>query len=150
MTNQEKAAYLSKYRKAVNDIKIASEELQTWREIATRISPQYSGMPHGSDGSDKLQTAVLEIAELSESIEQHIREAKKLRAQVQQVIDGVEDNTLHTLLTYRYIQGKKWEEIALLMCYDYRYVKKLHKKALFAIQVKEDMERHPKSVITLQ
>lgn len=89
MTNQEKAAYLNEYRKAVNDIKIASEELQSWREIATRISPQYSGMPHGSDGSDKLQTAVLEIAELSESIEQHIREAKKLRAQVQQVIDGV-------------------------------------------------------------
>lgn len=150
MTNQEKAAYLNKYRKAVNDIKIASEELQTWREIATRISPQYSGMPHGSDGSDKLQTVVLEIAELSESIEQHIREAKKLRAQVQQVINGVEDNTLHTLLTYRYIHGKKFEEIALLMRYDYRYIRKLHKKALFTAQIKEDLERPLESVITLQ
>lgn len=150
MTNQEKAAYLNKYRKAVNDIKIASEELQTWREIATRISPQYSGMPHGSDGSDKLQTAVLEIAELSEAIEQHIREAKKLRSQVQQVIDGVEDNTLHTLLTYRYIHGKKFEEIALLMRYDYRYIRKLHKKALFTVQIKEDLERPLESVITLQ
>lgn len=150
MTNQEKAAYLNKYRKAVNDIKIASEELQTWREIATRISPQYSGMPHGSDGSDKLQTAVLEITELSESIEHHIREAKKLRAQVQQIIDGVEDNTLHTLLTYRYIHGKKFEEIALLMRYDYRYIRKLHKKALFTVQIKEDLERPLESVITLQ
>lgn len=147
MTNQEKAAYLNKYRKVVNDIKIASEELQTWREIATRISPQYSGMPHGSDGSDKLQTAVLEIAELSESIEQHIREAKKLRAQVQQVIDGVEDNTLHTLLTYRYIHGKNLKEISILMCYDYRYIRKLNKKAHFAVQIKEDLERPLKDVV---
>lgn len=147
MTNQEKAAYLNKYRKAVNDIKIASEELQTWREIATRISPQYSGMPHGSDGSDKLQTAVLEIAELSEAIEQHIREAKKLRAQVQQVIDGVEDNTFHTLLTYRYIHGKNLKEISILMCYDYRYIRKLNKKAHFAVQIKEDLERPLKDVV---
>ena len=149
MTNQEKTAYLNKYRKAVSDIKIASEELQSWREIATRISPQYSGMPRGTNDSDKLQTAVLEIAELSESIEQHIREAKKLRVQVQQVIDEVEDNTLHTLLTYRYIHGKKFEEIALMMRYDYRYIRKLHKKALFTIQIKEDLERPLESVISL-
>ena len=149
MNNQEKTAYLNKYRKAVSDIKIASEELQSWREIATRISPQYSGMPRGTNDSDKLQTAVLEIAELSESIEQHIREAKKLRVQVQQVIDEVEDNTLHTLLTYRYIHGKKFEEIALMMRYDYRYIRKLHKKALFTIQIKEDLERPLESVITL-
>ena len=149
MNNQEKTAYLNKYRKAVSDIKIASEELQSWREIATRISPQYSGMPRGTNDSDKLQTAVLEIAELSESIEQHIREAKKLRVQVQQVIDEVEDNTLHTLLTYLYIHGKKFEEIALMMRYDYRYIRKLHKKALFTIQIKEDLERPLESVITL-
>ena len=147
MTNQEKAAYLNKYRKAVNDIKIASEELQTWREIATRISPQYSGMPHGSDGSDKLQTAVLEIAELSEAIEQRVKEAKKLQAQVQQVIDGVEDNTLHTLLTYQYIHGKNLKEISILMCYDYRYIRKLNKKAHFAVQIKEDLERPLEDVV---
>lgn len=137
MTNQEKAAYLNKYRKEVNDIKIASEELQTWREIATRISPQYSGMPHGSDGSDKLQRAVLEIAELSAVIEQHIREAKKLRAQVKQAIDTVENDTLHTVLIYRYILDKKMRDISDLMRYDQRYLMKLHDKALDQVKIGE-------------
>lgn len=147
MTNQEKAAYLNKYRKAVNDIKIAFEELQTWREIATRISPQYNGMPHSSDGSDKLQNAVMEIAELSEAIEQRVKEAKELREQLQRIIDEVKDNTLQTLLTYQYINGKNLKEISILMCYDYRYIRKLHKKALFAVQIKEDLERPLESVI---
>lgn len=146
MTNQDKIAYLSKYRAAVNEIKVESEELQSWQEIATRISPQYNGMPHGGSGSDKLQTAVLEIAELTDRIEQRISEAKGLRGKVQQVIDGVEDNTLHTLLTYRYIQGKKWEDIAALMEFNSRWVHRLHKKALAKIS-EQAIEGHPKSVI---
>lgn len=146
MENKEKCRYLNQYRIMHIEIDQITKELQRWQDLATRISPSYSDMPHGG-GNDKVQTAVLEIAELSEAIEQRVKEAKKLRAQVQQVIDGVEDNTLHTLLTYQYIHGKNLKEISILMCYDYRYIRKLNKKAHFAVQIKEDLERPLKDVV---
>lgn len=130
MSNQQKITYLKKYREAMEEINIAVGELEQWQEIATRISPQYSGMPHGSDGTDKLQTAALEIAELKDRIQQNIHQAQLVREQVRKLIDSVPEHNLRSLLLLRYIEGKKWEEIAVEMRYDYRWVLRLHSKAL--------------------
>ena len=65
------------------------------------------------------------------------------------IIQAVEDSTLRTLLEYRYINGKKWEEIALMMGYDYRYILKIHGKALSMLpsdlskKTLKDTRRHP-------
>lgn len=149
MNNQEKKEYLLGYQRLNQRINRLLLEQQQWRELATRVSPNLSGMPRGGGGGGT-QGAISKIVDLETEINAEIDKLVEKRKEIEGIIRAVEDSTLQTLLEYRYINGKKWEEIALLMCYDYRYVKKLHKKALFAIQVKEDMERHPKSVITLQ
>ena len=70
------------------------------------------------------------------------------------IIRMVEDSTLRTLLEYRYINGKKWEEIALMMGYDYRYILKIHGKALSALpsdlgkkKTLKDTTRHLDSMV---
>lgn len=65
MENKEKCRYLNQYRIMHIEIDQITKELQRWQDLATRISPSYSDMPHGG-GSDRVQTAAVEVAELTE------------------------------------------------------------------------------------
>lgn len=129
MTNQEKAACLKQYRSLSMEIDQITDELQRWQDLATRISPSYSDMPHGG-GNDKIQTAAVEVAELTEQLNDKIHQAVKMQQEMKDLIGTIDDATLRRLMIYRYIHGKKWEEIAVLMDYDYRWILRLHGKAL--------------------
>lgn len=129
MTNQEKVNYLKRYRVLSLEIDQITDELQRWQDIATRISPSYSDMPHGG-GNDKVQTAAVEVAELTEQLNDKIHQAVKMQQEMKELIGTIDDATLRRLMIYRYIHGKKWEEIAVLMDYDYRWILRLHGKAL--------------------
>ena len=52
-------------------------------------------------------------------------------------IDRVPDARLRDILSMRYLQGEKMETIALALCYEARYVARLHKKALAAFAAVE-------------
>lgn len=147
MENREKINYLKQYRSLSMEIDRISEELQRWQDLATRISPSYSDMPHGG-ANDKVQTAAVEVAELTDQLNEKIHQAVKMQREIKELIGTIDDATLRRLMTYRYIHGKKWEEIAVLMDYDYRYVLKLHGKSLCQISEK-DMERHYNPMISL-
>lgn len=132
MNNQEKINYLKQYRSLNMEIDRISEELHRWQDLATRISPSYSDMPHGG-GGDKVQTAAVEIAELTDRLNEKIHRAVKMQQEIKELIGTIDDATLRRLMTYRYILGKKWEEIAMLMNYDYRWILRLHGKALYKL-----------------
>ena len=130
MTNQEKVNYLKRYRVLSLEIDQITDELQRWQDLATRISPSYSDMPHGG-GNDKVQTAAVEVAELTEQLNDKIHQAVKMQQEMKDLIGTIDDATLRRLMIYRYIHGKKWEEIAVLMDYDYRWILRLHGHYLF-------------------
>lgn len=54
----------------------------------------------------------------------------------------LEDGRFRAVLTERYLNNKRWEQIAVDMNYTYRNVIKIHGKALqqFEIQFKEFLE----------
>ncbi len=146
MTNQEKSAYLKKYLTFGRTIDQLEDELLGWKDRATRISPEYSGMPHGSNGEDKLQTAVAEMDRIVGELKDQISKAIEIRRAVMKVLSTIENDTLRQIMIYKYVQGKKWEEIAVLMNYEYHYILRLHGKALNAIK-KEDIERYIEPVL---
>lgn len=133
MTNQEKVNYLKRYRVLSLEIDQITDELQRWQDLATRISPSYSDMPHGG-GNDKVQIAAVEVAELTEQLNDKIHQAVKMQQEMKDLIGTIDDATLRRLMIYRYIHGKKWEEIAVLMDYDYRWILRLHGKALCKLE----------------
>lgn len=144
MTNQEKKEYLLGYQNLNRRINRLILEQQQWRELATRVSPNLSGMPKGG-GAGGTQGAIVKIADLETEINAEIDKLVDKREEIECVIRAVEDSTLRTLLEYRYINGKKWEEIALMMGYDYRYILKIHGKALSLLPSdlgKKDTKRH--------
>lgn len=147
MENKEKCRYLNQYRIMHIEIDQITKELQRWQDLATRISPSYSDMPHGG-GSDRVQTAAVEVAELTDKLNQKLHQAIMVQENIKKLLESLDDIKLRQLMSYRYINGMRWEEIAVLMDYDYRYVLKLHGKSLCQISEK-DMERHYNPVISL-
>ena len=149
MTNQEKKEYLLGYQRLNQRINRLLLEQQQWRELATRVSPNLSGMPRGGGGGGT-QGAISKIIDLETEINTEIDKLVDKRKEIEGIIRAVEDNILRTLLEYRYINGKKWEEIALMMGYDYRYILKIHGKALSLLpsdlgkkKTLKDTRRHP-------
>ena len=118
MNNQEKKEYLLGYQRLNQRINRLLLEQQQWRELATRVSPNLSGMPRGGGGGGT-QGAISKIVDLETEINAEIDKLVEKRKEIEGIIRAVEDSTLQTLLEYRYINGKKWEEIALMMGYDY-------------------------------
>lgn len=141
MTNQEKKEYLLGYQHLNQRINRLLLEHQQWRELATRVSLNLSGMPRGGGGGGT-QGAISKIVDLETEINAEIDKLVEKRKEIESVIRAVEDGTLRALLEYRYINGKKWEEIALMLGYDYRYTLKIHGKALSLLPSDLGKKRH--------
>lgn len=141
MTSQEKKKYLLGYQRINQRVNCLLLEQQRWRELATRVSPNLSEMPRGGGGGGT-QGAISKIVDLETEINAEIDKLVEKRKEIEGIIRAVEDNILRTLLEYRYINGKKWEEIALMMGYDYRYILKIHGKALSLLPSDLGKKRH--------
>ena len=147
MDNKEKCRYLNQYRIMHIEIDQITKELQRWQDLATRISPSYSDMPHGG-GSDKVQTAAVEVAELTDKLNQKLHQAIMVQENIKKLLESLDDIKLRQLMSYRYINGMRWEKIAVRMDFNYRWVLRLHRKALNQIS-EQAIESHIKTVIQL-
>ena len=135
MTKEELQNYkdLVRERRQVED---KMEEVET--KLYAARTQQLTGMPSAppKPGSTR-EAAVVE----------HIEELKALRVHYHQLLDRLTAEQLkiekaiehlqpkaRTLLRYRYIECKKWEEICVHMNYSWRQVHRLHAAALIEIQ----------------
>lgn len=127
--------YLQQYRDAVRRAAAAQDHLDELRSMATRITPNYGGEGGGTHQTgDKLGAAVARILDAESRVSDELEMLEATEREVVKTINGVQDGTLNTLLYERYINGKTWEQIAVLMNYTYRRVTQLHGKALNAVK----------------
>jgi DNA-directed RNA polymerase specialized sigma subunit len=135
MTNQEKKAYLQKYRAADDEINDLLREKERIMSRLTRMTSCLSGMPHGGGSSDKMTDGVAKVIELDAEIDSKVDALCDLRREVCANIGTVGDATLRRVLMLRYISGKTWEQIAVNMSYSYMQICRLHGKALSEINM---------------
>ena len=103
------------------------EEL--WTQLTSSTSNN-DGMPKGSvqDRQTKLHAIMSDKLKVKREKK---KEAEDLMAEILEVIDQVTEPTYRQLLFERYIQDKKWEDIATDLLYVEEYVRgELHGKAL--------------------
>lgn len=75
-----------------------------------------------------------EIIEIDNYIRQRIAKLISIRLETISVIDQLEDWRQRDILTYRYINGYKWDQIADAVYLDVRQVYRIHGNALQAIK----------------
>lgn len=136
MENEKKKAFLCSYLTARNDVVRLEQqlsELQLQKIPLHNIISGASGSKQSKSGSDYM----VKIEEL----EQEIIAARYRRICVFQAVrncvEQMEEEREKTLLTYRYLQGIKWEEIAVRMAFSLQHVHRIHAKAIAMLPVVE-------------
>lgn len=138
MTNQEKKAYLQKYRAADDEINDLLREKERIMSRLTRMTNSISGMPHGGGDSDKMTDGIAKVIELDAEIDRKVDALCDFRSEVCTNIETVGDANLRRVLMLRYISGKTWEQIAVEMERTYQWVCILHGRALNKFSVALD------------
>lgn len=127
--------YLSRYRTLNNEINAKLEQKRQLYELATSAAPSTT---RGSGGniSDKVGRTVAKLLDLEREINADIDRLVDLRREIEEVIAGVPDERLRTLLELRYINGLTFEGIGERLGLSTVQIWRLHKTALEAVQEK--------------
>lgn len=108
-------------------------QLQNMRDNANKITPTYSLAPGGVSGGQRIENAVIKIADLENSIREDVEKLVAAIAEVWQLIACIEAPLLRAVMYKRYLCYQKWEQIAADLGYGLRGILKLHGKALNVI-----------------
>ena len=127
--NEEKKKYLNGYIYSQRKIKLLAEQIEELRSNKMFPSVNNDGMPRAS-GINDLSGYAGKLDELIRQLEAEqdlaIQKRKEIRCQIQ----SMDDETEKEILERRYLLGETWERIAVDMNYNYRWVLRLHGRAL--------------------
>lgn len=116
-----------------NRIKLDTEEYRTIREMAQGLSAvRYdSNTTQSNTPSDaSFVKALNQLWELEQKLNEELCMLSALRVQIRDVIDTVKNPNERLVLSYRYMQEMKWEQIAQEMSADAKTIRRWHGDAL--------------------
>ena len=132
MTKKE---FLNQYLNAEKEIGIKLDQKARLRELSTKITQTLTPDKVKSNSENRLESSVSKIVDIEREIGASIDQLERTRLQVESVINSVPNVNQRNVLRLRYISGMKWEQIAVKLNYDYRWVLRLHGKALNKIAI---------------
>lgn len=135
MTKQEKIKWLSQYRDVVKETMRLVREKEEWRSLAEKMTPSYSFEPKTQSVASKVETGAENIVEIDKQLQDQIAKRVRLRLEIAKVIYDLGSEKHRYLLSSRYIDGKKWEQIALDMNYSVMQIWRMHGEALNLINM---------------
>lgn len=109
------------------------EEIDRLRSRLTKATAQLSDLPRGGSGGDWTD-ADIRVMEMERQIHAEILELCRVKREVFEAIDTVEDERYRTLLELRYRNYMTFEQVAVEMHYSWRQVMRLHAEALDVIE----------------
>lgn len=123
--------WLSRARKCDEEIETLRKAVEKERDRALSITATLGGdVVSGSSDPHKLDS----YAALVTDLEARMEELYKIKQEVKETVDRVQDETLRQVLLLRYVSVTSWEEIAVTMHFSYRHVCRLHGEALAAVK----------------
>jgi hypothetical protein len=128
------------------DLKKCEEnKIVSLRALATKATSTLSDTPpSGTRNLHSMEDIIVKMIDLESEINADIDSLVDLKREFVFIIKKINNPEYQTLLELRYLCFKTWEQIAVVMGYDLRYLHKLHGKALenCEINFKEDTKRH--------
>ncbi len=127
MTYSEKKAWLSRYQVSLRRERELTEEVKQQEARAQAVTPRLSGMPGGNHPGDSLPRAVEAIIQAQQELQAQINLCGYIRREVVAALEQVTNARDHEILRRRYILGQRWEQIAVEMHIEYRWVTRRHR-----------------------
>lgn len=123
--------YLSQAYRIDQRINSKLEQVQSLRELATKATATLSDMPRNPNPNiHRMQDFVAKALDLESEINADLCHLIDTKREIVTVVKCVENRELQTLLEMRYLCFKTWEEIAVELHFDLRWVYRLHGRAL--------------------
>ena len=126
--------YLEQYRHAELLLERVREEYR--KELETtdsiRSALDNSGVPSGQ-ASKQVEVRAMRLAEKAERLAKAETDALSMRQKVFDLITNIE-GIKGKILYERYINLKKWEDVAEAVCYEERHTRRLHDDALRIVE----------------
>lgn len=130
MNYEEKVHWLRRYRDALRLEEELRQELEDQRSRACKTTAALTGMPGGGGDGQALPRAVESIVAIQQELQAQINICGAILREVVAALDQVADERDHEILRRRYLRGQKFEQIAVEMNLEYRWVRRLHKKCV--------------------
>ena len=121
--------YLRQLKTLDNVINAKLLEKERMRALATKVTNNLSEKVQDS-GSGGIENAIIKITELERQINADIDKLVDLKAEASQLIDSLLDDKYKTILSMYYISNLTFEQIAENTDMSFRWIHKLHGKAL--------------------
>jgi len=115
--------------------RLIDERDSIWHRTETLRSPRISDMPRSGRRRDWTDS-VDQLVDLCAEIDREIQELCRLKREVRDAIESVEDMRLRRVLELRYRSYLSWEAIAAELGYEVRWVYRLHGRALQAVTIR--------------
>ncbi len=117
------------YNKRLIDKKI--EDIKERKTLIEKITVELSNLPHGSKKIQDTQSETLvEVIDLTNSLELYIKELKEKTIIIEQKIDKLEQ-PFKNILYFKYIKGFNLTEVSNEINKEYDYTRKLHNIAIY-------------------
>ena len=128
--------YLSQAKFLDQRINIKIQQVAALNDLATKATSTLTGMPHNPNhATSTMEDAITKIVDLQAEINHDIDTLVDLKRDISCIIKTVGNTEYQTLLEKRYLCFLSWEQIAVDMKYDLRYIHKLHSRALKDCQI---------------
>ena len=123
--------YMEQARYLDMQINSKIEQVRTLNELATKVTTVYSDMPHSPNkNTGRMEETIAKIIDLEHEIDRDIDALVDLKQEIIHIVNSIESAEYRTILEMRYLQFKKWEQIALSMSTNLRWVYRMHGRAL--------------------
>lgn len=117
-------------------IRAKEERIENWRQIAESSTAQIRPDSAGSSlPSKKVEDCACNIVDLQNEIKEEIAALVQAEREVGKFIrEAPLDETDRFIMELRYLNYKKWEEIAVELNYAYRWIMRRHKRAIAVLE----------------
>lgn len=127
--------YLRRVRDAERELRAVEREYQRAREDITNLKAmEYDRDKVGNSHIGDLSDAIATLEKYAERVNARWDELIAFREEAKKQLEQIKDWRYRAVLEQRYLLGESWEQIAVGMGYNYRWILRLHGKALQEFQ----------------
>jgi RNA polymerase sigma factor (sigma-70 family) len=127
---------LRQYKHLEKEILLLEEEIEKL-QTSLLAPPKPDGLPKSNYAVDRTANIIAKIVDLKTKLNESLEQLIFIRCEIEDAITKLPADQ-RLLMRLRYIDGEKWEAIAVEMNYSWKQVHRIHSRALQGIAKEKD------------